>query len=151
MTCQFSNKHKSVVSQKCVFIKISWIKNFWGMVTLSLWDLNISYERLLHNFEMHSRQWGIAHLGLVKLVNCNQFLSHVADENWIAKFYVGRKWSYKLLVCSISNQLMVQRKRLEVLCCTLPCILKYLNTKTRWSLCLLISFLVAILTTNTLL
>ena len=32
---------------------------------------------------MRWSQWGVSHLGLAKLVNCNQILGHVADQNCI--------------------------------------------------------------------
>ena len=32
---------------------------------------------------MHWSLWGVSHLGLAKLVNCNQILGHVADQDYV--------------------------------------------------------------------
>ena len=45
----------------------------------------LSYETLLHNFEMHWILGGVLHFGQVTLVNYNEILGHVADQNCKAK------------------------------------------------------------------
>ena len=36
-----------------------------------------------YKVQMHWSLWGVSHLGLAKLVNCNQILGHVADQDYI--------------------------------------------------------------------
>ena len=37
----------------------------------------------IYKVQMHWSLWGVLHLGLAKLVNCNQILGHVADQDCI--------------------------------------------------------------------
>ena len=56
-------------------------------VELALDNLSL-YETLLYKYEMHWSLFGVSYLGHGKLVNCNQSLSHIVKDNWIAKFHV---------------------------------------------------------------
>ena len=37
----------------------------------------------VYGVQMHWSLWGVSHLGVAKLVNCNQILGHVADQDYI--------------------------------------------------------------------
>ena len=59
----------------------------WAKLRLFLFIVNYR-STFLHNLQMHWYLWGVLHLGLSKLFNCNQILGRVADENWIVKIYM---------------------------------------------------------------
>ena len=52
----------------------------YAMHTLKISE---NHKRKLY-IKMHWSLWGISHLSLAKLVNCNQNLGYVADQNYVA-------------------------------------------------------------------
>ena len=43
----------------------------------------LTYQKIEYNVEMYWSLCGVSHLGLAKLVNCNEILRHVPDQDCI--------------------------------------------------------------------
>ena len=77
--------------------RVNKVPALWVQLLLEIWQPENIYFKLLENalqsmqlkvllinkVHMHWSLWGFSHLGLAKIVNCNQILGHVVDEDYI--------------------------------------------------------------------